>query len=467
MSTVEPRLPIAAARLARVDAGIRPLLWGAPTVAWFRLDPGPRPGEAAFSARLGEIDADVMVRTIRMGIEAGVPVVGTVRGAGTHPALGVEALHGWGLVARALTEASGQVPVVLVVDGPCVGGPALLLGLADVVVMTEGSLAYVSEPAAVSRITAVAIDGPGLGGVSVHAGRSGVAHLVAEDLGEALALVADLLDFLPPNQRELPPVAVTLDPANRSCTVARAAVPADSRRSYDVRDLLHDVVDDAVLLELRPRFAPSMVTALARLGGIPVGIVANQPSQLAGAIDIEGSQKAARFVRWCDGLNLPLVTFVDTPGFRPGKDQEWRGMIRHGAQLAFAYAEATVPRLCVLVRKAYGGAFIVMDSKTMGNDCCVAWPSAEVAVMGAAGAVEVLHRRRLDTLDPAARAVEEELLRQQYEEVYLSPRLAAERGYVDEVIDPLDTRLVLAQALTALRAKREHLPRRRHANTPL
>ena len=465
MTLLEAYLPVASARPGKVSAAIGPLGPGSPVVARFVVD--PTAAEPTSADGLSEVDADVITRTVQAGLDAGVPVVGVLRGTGGDAFGGVATLHGWGVVARMLTRASGQVPVVLVVDGPCLGGPALLLGLADVVILTDDAVAYVSEPAAVARITAVDVSEQALGGAAVHAAQSGVAHVVAPDLPEALAVAADLLDHLPPNHHEPPPVGATTDPFDRRCELARAAVPTDARQSYDVRDVIADIVDHRHVLELRPRFGASVVTAVARIAGQPVGIVANQPCQLAGALDIEGSQKAARFVRWCDGANLPLVTFVDTPGFRPGKDQEWRGMIRHGAQLAFAYAEATVPRLCVLLRKAYGGAFIVMDCKTMGNDVCFAWPSAEVAVMGAAGAVEVLHRKRLSQLPDHDRDAEHAELVAHYEATHLSPRIAAERGYVDEVIDPADTRMVLARSLAALAAKRESLPRRRHANTPL
>jgi propionyl-CoA carboxylase beta chain len=233
--------------------------------------------------------------------------------------------------------------------------------------------------------------------------------------------------------------------------------------------VIADVVDEDTLIELRAGYARSLVTALARVGGRPVGIVASQPPHMAGTLDIDASQKGARFVQWCDAFNLPLLTFVDTPGFMPGKDLEWQGMIRHGAQLAHAYAAATVPRVCVILRKAYGGAFIVMDCKTMGNDYCIAWPQAEVAVMGAPGAVAILRRRELAAAgdDPAARARVQAELEADYQARYCSPEVAAERGYVDDVIDPRDTRRVVATALAALRSKREHLPQRRHANTPL
>jgi acetyl-CoA carboxylase carboxyltransferase component len=250
--------------------------------------------------------------------------------------------------------------------------------------------------------------------------------------------------------------------------VAADAVPRGGRASYDVRAVIGDIVDDGSFVELRARFGASIVTGLARIAGMPVGVLANQPSQLAGAIDIESSQKGGGFVRFCDAFNLPLVTLVDTPGFRPGRDQEWRGMIRHGAKLAFAYAEATVPRVCVVLRKAYGGAFIVMDCKSMGNDCAVAWPTAEIAVMGAKGAVEILGRRDLSAVPEGPdRDVRRAQLEAEYEAVHLSPAAALDRGYVDEVIDPVDTRRVVAGALAALAAKRERLGARRHENIPL
>ena len=296
---------------------------------------------------------------------------------------------------------------------------------------------------------------------------AGVAHLHAHDVHAARDLAADVLDLLPPNDHELPARRRSDDPADRLCRGAAGAVPKDARRGYDVRDVIGDVVDDRDFLEFHEPFAPTIVVGLARVDGRAVGIVANQPAVLAGAIDVESSQKAAGFVRFCDAFNLPLVTFVDTPGFLPGRDQEWRGMIRHGAQLVFAYAEATVPRFCVILRKAYGGAYIVMDAKSMGNDLCLAWPSAEIAVMGAAGAIEILHRRTLADVPADERDERRERLLADYEATFLTPRLALEHGLVDEVVDPARTRAVLAGALAAWAAKRETLRRRRHANSPL
>jgi len=452
------RLPVGRGRPGTVDAGVGHTPWlpvDAP-VAWFRGAPT-------------QADTEVIARTVAIGVEAGVPVVGVLDGVGVDANAGLASLHGWGALARALAGASGLVPVVLVVDGPCLGGTALVLGLADVVVMTARATAFVNGPQASARITGSAtLDADLLGGSWVHGARTGVADLVVDDVDEAFDLVADLLDHLPPNNHETPPPVAASDPANRPTRGAADAVPGDGRASYDVRRVITDVVDDREFLELRARFGTSVVTGLGRVAGLPVGVLANQPSQLAGALDIEGSQKGARFIRFCDAFNLPIVTLVDTPGFRPGRDQEWRGMIRHGAKLAFAYAEATVPRVCVVLRKAYGGAFIVMDCKSMGNDCALAWPSAQIAVMGAKGAVEILHRRALNgATSDGEREQRRRQLEADYEALHLSPTAALERGFVDEIIDPADTRGAVAGALVALAAKRERLRPRRHDNIPL
>ena len=455
---LQARLPLGRGRPGTVEAGVGHTPWlpvDGP-VAWFRGAPI-------------QADTDVIARTVAIGVDAGVPVVGVLSGVGVDATAGLASLHGWGALARALAGASGLVPLVLVVDGPCLGGTALVLGLADVVVMTARATAFVNGPQASARITGSAtLDADLLGGSWVHGARTGVADVVVEDLEEAFDVVADLLDHLPPNNHETPPPVATGDPGNRPTRAAADAVPSDGRASYDMRRVITDVVDDRAFLELRARFGASVVTGLARVAGIPVGVLANQPSQLAGALDIEGSQKGARFIRFCDAFNLPIVTLVDTPGFRPGRDQEWRGMIRHGAKLAFAYAEATVPRVCVVLRKAYGGAFIVMDCKSMGNDCALAWPSAEIAVMGARGAVEILHRRALNgAASDSEREVRRRQLEADYEAVHHSPTAALERGYVDDVIDPVDTRGAVAGALVALAAKRERLRPRRHDNIPL
>ena len=450
--------PVAAGRGGCVTAGIAEL--HGHTVGFFRLQGGDTHGA------LGPIEGDTIASLVHRSVDAGVPIVGVLDTGGADVRHGVASLHAWGRVARAMTQASGVVPVCLVVSGACVSGPALLLGLADLVVVTEDAIAYVTGPATVEAVTGRVVDRATLGGARIHATRSGVAHLVASGEDHALDLIADVLGFLPPNIAELPPVWSATDPSDRACGRAATVVPSAANAPYDVRELVTDVVDDGDLLELREGYATSLLTALARLGGRPVGVVANQPLHLAGTLDIEASRKGARFVRWCDAFGLPLVTFVDTPGFLPGVEHEWRGMIRHGAQLAFAYAMATVPRLCVVVRKAYGGAYIVMDAKGMGNDLCVAWPGAELAVMGASGAVEILHRRTMAAAAPEKRAALRAELEADYAVTYCTPRVALERGYVDRLIDPADTRRVLTDGLRALHAKRERLPSRKHDNTP-
>jgi len=388
-----------------------------------------------------------------------IPLIAIMRSSGADIGEGFGALHGWGLAARAIARCSGVVPVLMAVDGPAVSGPALLLGLADFVVMTTSSYAFVSGPTMVAEFTGVVIDNDELGGAASHARYTGATTLVADDLDGAIDLLSQLLAYLPSNNDEEPPRWATDDDIDRATPEAGRLIPASSTGSYDVRQVIRAIVDDGELLELRPRWAANAVTAFATIGGTPVGIVANQPLSLAGTLDIPASQKAARFVATCDAFNLPIITLVDTPGFYPGKDLEWRGMIRHGAQLVFAYARATVPRICVILRKSYGGAYIVMDSKHMGNDLCIAWPFAELAVMGAGQAAAILQRRAT----PEERAAFEA----DYAARLLNPYVAAERGYVDAVIDPAETRSVIAHGLLALADKRERLRPRVHDNTPL
>jgi acetyl-CoA carboxylase carboxyltransferase component len=392
-------------------------------------------------------------------LEERLPLVGYISSSGADIVEGMAALHGWGQAARAIADCSGVVPVIFSVVGPAVSGPALLLGLSDHVVMTEDAYAFVSGPIMVAEFTGVVLDADELGGATTHARFSGAASIVVPDRDAATDAMAALLAYLPSHNDELPPPWPTTDPNDRPAPELRDVLPASPAGSYDVRTIVRAVVDEGELLELRARWAPNLVTALASIGGRPVGIVANQPLALAGTLDIPASQKGARFVAFCDAFNLPIVTLVDTPGFYPGKDLEWRGMIRHGAQLVFAYGRASVPRIDVILRKSYGGAYIVMDSKAMGNDLCLAWPGAELAVMGAGQASAILMRR----------APEDEVavFESDYAERLLNPYVAAERGYVDAVIDPAETRSVVAGALLALDSKRERIQPRKHDNTPL
>ncbi|MCU0310232.1 MAG: methylmalonyl-CoA carboxyltransferase [Acidimicrobiales bacterium] len=401
----------------------------------------------------------VIETAARTALAERLPLVVELASSGADVDEGIAALHGWGRAAAALVACSGSVPTIALVNGPAVSGPALLLGLVDHVVMTDDSYAFVSGPHMVRQFTGVPVAAAALGGAGAHARATGVASLVVADTDAGRAAVASILDFLPAHNDELPPTISTDDPDDRPVPEAGAVIPESATGSYDVRTVVRALADDREILELRAGWAPNLVTALASIGGRPVGVVANQPCALAGTLDIPASQKGARFVAFCDAFNIPLVTLVDTPGFYPGKDLEWRGMIRHGAQMAFAYARATVPRVNVTLRKSYGGAYIVMDSKRMGNDLALAWPAAEIAVMGAKGAVEILHRR----------ATPEERLEMEiaYEERLLNPYIAAERGFVDAVIDPADTRRELTAALAVLEDKRERLRPRAHDNTPL
>ena len=422
-------------------------------VVWLDIDGSFHKG--ALSAAASHVIA-VAAQTART---KGLPLVTQIESSGADIVEGIAALHGWGTAAKALAECSGVVPTISIVTGPAVSGPALLIGLSDFVVMTEDSYAFVSGPTMVAEFTGIAVSTDELGGATTHARHSGAATVVVPDLATATTWVEELLEYLPSNVDQLPATTPTDDLDGRLTPEAGALIPEVSTGSYDVRDVIASLADDGIYLELKPRWAGNVITAFAHMGGYSVGIVANQPIALAGTLDIPASQKAARFVAFCDAFNIPVLTLVDTPGFYPGKDLEWRGMIRHGAQLVFAYARATVPRICVILRKSYGGAYIVMDSKKMGNDLCLAWPWAELAVMGAGQAAAILQRNAT----PEERAAFEA----DYSERLLNPYIAAERGFIDAVIDPADTRAEICAALHMLRDKRERLVSRKHDNTPL
>jgi acetyl-CoA carboxylase carboxyltransferase component len=451
-----PATPLGAGRPGAADAALVEL--GGRTVAWFQVN---SPSSADPD---GTTEAAVVSRALVLAGEVGVPAVGLIHSVGVDPR-SIDGVAAWGRVAHHAVALSGVVPLVLAVTGPCHGGLAPLLGLADHVVFTEGASAYINGPAAVEALTGVHLSSDALGGPAVHARSTGLASLLATDENDALDALVELLSYLPDNWLAEPPVEVCTDPADRPSAIAAALVPADPRAAYDVRELLADVLDRDSLLEVHDQHATNMVTAYGRLGGRAVAVIANQPLYRAGTLDISASSKAARHVQAADSANVPILTLVDTPGFEPGKDLEWRGMIRHGAELVHAYAAATVPRVCLVVRKAYGGAYIVMDSKTMGSDLVLSWPQAEIAVMGAPGAVAVLNKRDIaEAEDPEAERVR---LEQRYQDLYCTPRIAAERGYVDAIIDPRDTRAHLVTAFRRLATKRSHLPARRHANTPL
>jgi propionyl-CoA carboxylase beta chain len=440
---------------ARVPGPIsaRVLQLGDRRVSWLEFD------AVDPAAPLVESMTYVMERAARTALEERIPLVLVINSAGADIGEGIAPLDGWGRVARALTRCSGTIPTFAIVDGPAVSGPALLLGLIDFTIMTNAGYAFVNGPVMVRQFTGIDISKDELGSPASLERNAGLPVAVVADRAAGADLVADLLAYLPDHVDDPPPMLPSADPVERSTAEAGELIPESSTGSYDVRHVAEAIVDEESLLEIRARWAGNVVTAFATMAGRPIGIVANQPMNLAGTLDIPGSQKAARFVSLCDAFNLPIITFVDTPGFYPGKDLEWRGMIRHGAQLVYAYGRATVPRVCVILRKSYGGAYIVMDSKTMGNDVCLAWPWAELAVMGAGQAAAILQRRATDDERMAFEA--------DYSERLLNPYIAAERGYVDAVIDPADSRREIAAALRMLENKRESMPRRKHGNTPL
>ena len=445
--------PLALTSLTPSDTHATVRLLGDRSVIWVEFD------ENADTVRLTSETSAQITAGARAALDMRIPLVLVLSTAGADITEGVSALHAWGQSASALVACSGVVPTAIIVDGPAVSGPAFLLGLADLTVMTESSYAFVNGPIMVEQFTGVGIDVDELGGAANHARTTGVPTAVVADREAAEATVEELLSYLPDHVDSEPSRWSVDDPPDRLCPEAGDEIPASSTGSYDVRKVASAIVDEDSLLELRERWAGNVVTAFATIDGRPVGVVANQPIVLAGTLDIPASQKAAGFVSLCDAFNLPIITLVDTPGFYPGKDLEWRGMIRHGAQLVFEYGRATVPRICVILRKSYGGAYIVMDSKTMGNDLCLAWPWAELAVMGAGQAAAILQRRAT----PEERA-EFEL---DYADRLLNPYIAAERGLVDAVIDPADTRRDIASALDALEDKREDLGGRKHGNSPL
>ncbi|WP_405773138.1 acyl-CoA carboxylase subunit beta [Streptomyces sp. NBC_01538] len=418
-----------------------------------------------FGGALGEAHATKIHKIMDMAIAAGAPLVSLNDGAGARIQEGVSALAGYGGIFQRNTRASGVIPQISVMLGPCAGGAAYSPALTDFVFMVrETSQMFITGPDVVKAVTGEEITQNGLGGADVHAETSGVAHFAYDDEETCIAEVRYLLTYLPANNRELPPVATSDDPAERLSEALLDLVPADGNRSYDICGVIEEIVDDGEYMEVHSAFAPNLVVALARLDGQVVGIVANQPAAMAGVLDIQASEKGARFVQFCDAFNIPLITLVDVPGFLPGVDQEHDGIIRRGAKLLYAYCNATVPRISVVLRKAYGGAYIVMDSRSIGADISLAWPTNEIAVMGAEGAANVVFRREI------AAAENPEAMRRQkideYRTELVHPYYAAERGLVDDVIDPRETRPLLIRSLAMLLRKDADLPRRKHGNPP-
>ncbi|MFI6625571.1 acyl-CoA carboxylase subunit beta [Streptomyces sp. NPDC050528] len=419
-----------------------------------------------FGGALGEAHAAKIHKVMDMAIAAGAPLVSLNDGAGARIQEGVVALAGYGGIFRRNTRASGVIPQVSVMLGPCAGGAAYSPALTDFVFMVRDTAQmFITGPDVIQAVTGEQVGQNALGGADVHAGTSGVCHFAYDDEETCLEEVRYLLSLLPQNNREHPPVTASADPADRRCEALLDLVPADGNRPYDVTRVIEEIVDDGEYLEVHELWARNIVCALARLDGRVVGIVANQPQVLAGVLDIEASEKAARFVQMCDAFNVPLVTLLDVPGFLPGVDQEHDGIIRHGAKLLYAYCNATVPRISLVLRKAYGGAYIVMDSQSTGADLTYAWPTNEIAVMGAEGAANVIFRREIAAAgDPDA--VRARLVKE-YKAELMHPYYAAERGLVDDVIDPADTREVLTRSLAMLHTKHVDLPVRKHGNPPV
>lgn len=419
-----------------------------------------------FGGSLGEAFAGKMVKLMDLALKIGCPIIGINDSAGARIQEGVEGLNGYGEVFYRNVQASGVVPQLSIIAGPCAGGAVYSPAMTDFTLMVKGiSQMFITGPDVIKTVTGEDVTHEELGGAVTHTSVSGVAHFAAEDEEDLFDLVRALLSYLPANNLEEPPRFTPEDDPERADSELDSLVPEQSTKPYDMHEIISRVVDDGAFLEVQPNWARNIMIGFARLDGYPVGIVANQPNVLAGTLDIDASNKAARFVRFCDAFNIPLVTFEDVPGFLPGTNQEYGGIIRHGSKLLYAYCEATVPKLTVITRKAYGGAYVVMCSRSIGADFVAAWPAAEVAVMGPSAAVNVIFRRELATApDPEARRRE---LVQEYEREFANPFQVASRGYVDAVIQPRQTRRWLIQALAVARTKRLATPARKHGNIPL
>ena len=419
-----------------------------------------------FGGSLSEAYARKICKVMDLAMKTGVPVIGLNDSGGARIQEGVVSLAGYADIFLRNTLASGVVPQISAVMGPCAGGAVYSPAITDFVFMVKNtSYMFVTGPDVIKAVTHETVSADELGGATTHGTTSGVAHFAADSEEECLALIRELLTFLPPNNVDDPPLRPTRDAADRRDDTLQSLVPAQPNKPYDMKEVVRTVLDDHYFFEVHAGFAPNLIVGFGRLDGRPVGIVANQPAHLAGCLDINASVKGARFVRFCDCFNIPLVTFEDVPGFLPGTGQEYGGIIKHGAKLLYAYCEATVPKLTVITRKAYGGAYDVMSSKHIRGDANFAWPTAEIAVMGPEGAVNILYRREMESAaDPAA--LREAKIRE-YREKFANPYVAAERGYVDEVIEPRDTRTRLCAMLELLKNKRDTNPPRKHGNIPL
>jgi propionyl-CoA carboxylase beta chain len=419
-----------------------------------------------FGGSLSETFAEKIVKVMDLAMKTGAPIIGLNDSGGARIQEGVESLGGYADIFLRNTLASGVIPQISAILGPCAGGAVYSPAITDFIFMVRGvSYMFVTGPNVVKTVTHEEVSFDQLGGADTHASTSGVAHFAHDSEPEAIEAIRELLSYLPSNNLDDPPVRPTDDPVDRRDDSLLDVIPPAATSPYDMHDVIRPVVDEGMFFEVHRDYGGNILTGFARLGGRPVGLIANQPAVLAGVLDISASLKAARFIRFCDAFNIPLVTFVDVPGFLPGVAQEHGGIIKHGAKLLYAYCEATVPKLTVITRKAYGGAYDVMSSKHIRGDLNLAWPTAEIAVMGPKGAVEILFKKEIeqagDKEAATARLIED------YTAKFAHPYRAAERGFVDDVIDPRDTRLRLIDGLRALRTKRDRNPARKHGNLPL
>ncbi len=419
-----------------------------------------------FGGSLSEMHAQKIVRLMDLALENGVPIIGLNDSGGARIQEGILSLAGYADIFYRNVQASGIIPQISVILGPCAGGAVYSPAITDFIIMTEAtSYMFVTGPNVVKTVTHEEVSFEDLGGAAVHATKSGVAHFVApHDVG-ALLLTRRLFSYLPLSWQDKPPREAPTAPTHKLLPQLKFIVPENPAQHYDVREVIRAILDPYSFLEVQASYAPNMVVGFGRLGGYVVGVVANQPLVLAGVLDIQASQKAARFVRFCDAFNIPLIVLEDVPGFLPGTNQEWGGIIKEGAKLLYAFSEATVPRLTVILRKAYGGAYDVMNSRHIGADYVFAWPTAEIAVMGPQGAAEIIFRKEINEAPDPARALAEKTA--EYRRIFANPYRAADRGFVDAVIFPEQTRVVLYQALHSLQNKRKTRPPRKHGNIPL
>ena len=421
-----------------------------------------------FGGSLSESNALKICKIMDLAMRNGAPVIGLNDSGGARIQEGVASLAGYADIFLRNTLASGVIPQISAILGPCAGGAVYSPAITDFILMTrDTSYMFVTGPDVIKTVTHEEVTKQELGGAMTHNATSGVAHFVSRDDADCCAMIRELFSFLPSNNLEDPPRRHTIDPIDRRDESLNSIVPEDPQKPYDIKDVIHTIVDERYFFEVHEHFAKNIVVGFARLDGRPVGIVANQPAFLAGTLDINASVKGARFVRFCDAFNIPLITFEDVPGFLPGTQQEYGGIIKHGAKLLFAFAEATVPKITVITRKAYGGAYCVMASKHIRTDANYAWPTAEIAVMGPEGAVDIVYKRELNAAPPSERAKLRQEKIAEFRNRFANPFVASERGYLDGVIEPADTRKLVITSLRALENKRDTNPKKKHGNIPL